>query len=205
MDILRRIMATVVLATVLTGSAFGQDNVTEAFKKSYELEYAGEYSKAINLLKSVYNEESYEINLRLGWLHYLSGLFTESVPYYEKCLVLKPMSIEARLGLVNPASSMGNWNQVEKRYREILDIDPQNSLVNYRMGLIFYGRESYMNAARYFEKVVNLYPFDYDSVIMLAWSNYMVGKSREAKVLFQKALLIRPDDASALEGLGLVK
>jgi len=40
---------------------------------------------------------------------------------------------------------------------------------------------------------------------MLAWTNHMMGKSREAKVLFQKALLIRPDNASALEGLGLVK
>jgi tetratricopeptide (TPR) repeat protein len=119
--------------------------------------------------------------------------------------LLKPLSIEARLGIVYPASAMGNWNQVENRYLEILKIDPENSLVNYRMGLIYYGREDYGTAFKYFEKVVNHYPFDYDSVIILAWTNYMMGKYREAKVLFQKALLIQPNDPSALEGLALIK
>ena len=52
--------------------------------------------------------------------------------------------------------------------------------------------------------VVNHYPFDYDSVIMLAWTNYRLGKMREAKVLFQKALLIQPGAESALEGLSLL-
>ena len=51
---------------------------------------------------------------------------------------------------------------------------------------------------------VNLYPFDYDSVIMLAWTNFQLNKFREAKVLFNKSLLIRPGDESALEGLGLM-
>jgi Tfp pilus assembly protein PilF len=72
------------------------------------------------------------------------------------------------------------------------------------MGLIHYNREDYQQAFWYFEKVVNHYPFDYDSVIMLAWSSYKLGKAREAKVLFQKALMIRPDDESAKEGLELL-
>jgi len=40
---------------------------------------------------------------------------------------------------------------------------------------------------------------------MLAWTNFKLGKLREAKVLFQKALLISPDDESATEGLNLIK
>jgi hypothetical protein len=40
---------------------------------------------------------------------------------------------------------------------------------------------------------------------MYAWSNYRLGKMREAEILFKKALLIRPGDASANEGLLLVK
>ncbi len=118
---------------------------------------------------------------------------------------MRPLSIEARLGIVLPLSSVGNWNEVETHYRQILETDPANSLVNYRMGLLHYGREDYQNASKYFELVVNHYPFDYDGVIMLAWTNFKLGKFREAKVLFNIALLIRPDDESALEGLSLVK
>ena len=181
------------------------DKLQEAFKQSYELEYSGEYSKAISLLKEVYNEDSYEINLRLGWLTYLSGNFTEAIPYYMKSVKMKPLSVEARLGLVYPASAMGNWTHVENMYREILEIDTENSLVNYRMGLIYYGREDYNTAEKYFEKVINLYPFGYDGIIMMAWANFKLEKHREAKVLFQKALLISPGDESALKGLELLK
>ena len=205
MDILKK--GLIVLLVAITPLLYAQDfdNLKEAFKQSYELEYSGEYSKAIGLLKEVYNEDSYEINLRLGWLTYLSGNFTEAIPYYQKSIQLRPLSFEARLGLVYPASAMGNWTHVENMYKEILEIDPENSLVNYRMGLIYYGRENYSAAAKYFEKVINLYPFEYDGIIMMAWANFKLEKHREAKVLFQKALLISPGDESALEGLELLK
>jgi hypothetical protein len=39
----------------------------------------------------------------------------------------------------------------------------------------------------------------------MAWINLQLGKSREARVLFNKVLLYSPGDASALEGLGLLK
>lgn len=205
MDTIKKIILVIFLSggTLLTA----QDNskLQEAFSKAYTYEYEGNYTDAIQTMKSVYNENSYEINLRLGWLTYLSGLFTESMPYYQKCISLKPLSIEARLGIVYPASALGNWTQVESYYNQILLIDPQNTLVNYRMGLIFYGRQDYNGALQYFEKVVNLYPFDYDSVVMLAWTNFQLNKFREAKVLFNKALLIQPNDDSALEGLGLME
>jgi len=40
---------------------------------------------------------------------------------------------------------------------------------------------------------------------MLGWADYRLGKSREAKILFSKALLYYPGDASAKEGLSLIK
>ncbi len=205
MDFLKKILFVLFVFTSITAFTQDAEELQDMFSETYKLETEGEYTKAINLLKTVYSEDSYEINLRLGWLHYLSGLFSESMPYYEKCILLKPVSIEARLGIVNPAASMGNWTQVENYYNDILEIDPENSLVNYRMALIYYGREDFQTAFQYIEKVVNHYPFDYDSVVLLAWTNYKLGKKREASVLFNKALLIKPGNESALEGLELVK
>jgi len=73
------------------------------------------------------------------------------------------------------------------------------------MGSILYGKKEYADADKYLEKVVNLYPFDYDSNILYAWTQYRLGKFREAQVLFHKVLMIRPNDPSALEGIGLIK
>jgi tetratricopeptide (TPR) repeat protein len=176
-----------------------------AFRSSYTFEEKGDWTQAANALKKVYDENSYETNLRLGWLLYNGGQHTESTSYYQRAIKNKPMSIEARLGYVLPASVLGHWNQILSVYREILNIDPNHTLTNYRVGSIYYGRKDYKTAERYFEKVVNMYPFDYDTLLMLGWTKYFLGKTGEAKVIFNKVLLYSPSDKSALEGLGLLK
>lgn len=185
---------------------FSQEmTVISAFKASYEKEKAGEYSKAIEALKAVYQEDAYEINLRLGWLCYQSGRFTESMAYYNKAVSIFPYAIEPKFGLVYPAAAVGKWDVVVKQYNDILSIDPNNTLASYRMGLVHYGREEYDQAEKYFKKIVNLYPFDYDGLLMLAWTNLKQQKNREAKLLFNKVLMYSPTDSSAIEGLGLIK
>ena len=125
--------------------------------------------------------------------------------YYKKAIDLYPLSEEAKLGYVLPASAVGNWDDVLNIYLNILTNNPYNTTVLYRTGLIYYNKEQYSQAYKYFEKLINLYPFSYDGLIMFAWTNYKLGKYREAKLLFQKVLLLSPDDASAKEGLNLIK
>lgn len=202
---MKKIFLPVIASVAILSVNAQTDKISAAFTLSYQLETTADYSNAIKSLKEVYDEKSYEINLRLGWLHYENGLFTESLAYYQKSTDLMPYSVEAKLGYVYPASALGNWDKVIAQYNNILAVDPQNTTVNYRLGNIYYGKKEYQNAYKNFEKVVNLYPFGYDALIMYAWSNYQIGKIREAKVLFGKVLLISPNDKSALEGLSLIK
>jgi tetratricopeptide (TPR) repeat protein len=185
--------------------AAAQTEVIDAFRESYALESAGQYREAGDKLKAVYQSESYEINLRLGWLLYQSGQVKESVEAYEKAVGLKPYAIEPKLGLALPLSMQGEWDRIIGIYQNILEMDPQNSLVNYRLGLIYYNRAEFDRADPYLEKVVNLYPFDYDGLVLLAWNKLKLQKSREAKVLFNKVLMNNPGDESATEGLQLIK
>ncbi len=185
--------------------AAGQELLTEAFRISYESENAGEIEKAIEALEKVYEPSSYELNLRLGWLHYQKGKMDESIVYYRRAVDLKPYAVESKLGLAYPYSAMAMWNDIIPLYESILKVDPQNSLVNYRLGLIYYNRGQYERADHYLEKVVNLYPFDYDSLLLFAWNKLMLGRTREAKVLFQKTLLANPGDESAQRGLEMIR
>ena len=187
------------------GWAQTQTEMQNAFRKSYVLEAAGNYSGAVDALKKVSSEDAYEVNLRLGWLYYNAGSFTDALGHYERCIQLRPLSLEARLGYVLPAGELGHWDQVLDKYQEILEIDAYNTKANYYAGLIYYNRTDYGTAEKYFQKIVNLYPFDYDSLLMLGWTKYFLGKSSEAKALFQKVLLYSPEDTSAKEGLGLMK
>lgn len=199
------ILLTVFMVPFLTVEAQSFDKQRTAFRNSYTQENSGDYQGAVNSVKSVYDDASYEINLRLGWLSYKSGEFKQSEAYYRKAVNLRPYGIEARLGLVFPLSSMGNWTLVNSVYEEILAIDDKNSVANYRYGVVAYGRQDYVKADKLFSKVVNIYPFDYDSLVMLAWTKLKSGNTLEAKALFQKVLLYSPDDASAIEGLSNIR
>jgi len=205
MSTLNKILSILIILSGQILIAQNDEKEIATFKQSYSLETKSEFTKAIAILKEIYKEDSYEINIRLAWLSYEAGQFSQSMTYYQNAISLKQYSVEARLGFVYPAAALGNWDQVIVQYKKILEFDAQNSTANFRLGMIYYSRKDYPTAQKYFERVVNLYPFDYDGNHMLGWSYLQMGKMREARILLTKALLNRPDDASALEGLSLIK
>jgi tetratricopeptide (TPR) repeat protein len=207
MEFLRKksIWVLFVLLSVSGRAQVNQELLEDAFAKSYASEKNGDFKASMDPLKTVYDESSYEINLRLGWLNYNAGLFDESVIFYSKAQELKPYSEEARFGLILPKAALGRWDEVVEHYNKILEINPNNTVAMYRLGLVYYGRKDYSQANTLFKKVVDLYPFGYDGLLMLGWTSYFLGNTNQAKVLFQKVRLYNPNDASATEGLNLIK
>ena len=177
----------------------------DAFAISYQNEAAKNYSVAIVDIEKIYIEDSYEINVRLGWLSYLQGDYPNSIKYYKISLHLLPYSIQAKFGYILPLAAMGNWNEVIAMYKEVLKTDPQNSYANYKLGAIYYERAEFPLAKQHAEKVTNMYPYDNDAIVLLAWIHLKMEDYRKAKILFNKSLLISPQNTSALEGLKLIQ
>lgn len=195
-----------IIAFLISFAAVAQyaEPVLKAFEKSYVLEKAGDFKGAAKLLTEQYQSDSYEFNLRLGWLSYNAAEFETSKNYYKKAIELMPYSEEAKFGLILPLSAKGEWNEIITLYQKILENSPGNTLALYRLGLIHYNRKDWALAHKSFQKVVDLYPFDYDGLLMLGWTQLQMGKNREARVLFNKVILYAPGDKSALEGLNLL-
>ena len=202
MEILKRTFITVFLI-LLVIRLQAQTNVVlqKAFRNSYANEQNKNYIAAINDIYPYLSDNSYEVNIGLGWLHYLNKNYTASQSYYQKAISIKPGAIEAKFGYVKPLSFLQSWDKVLEQYLAILRIDPQNAQANYWAGVIYYNRKQYDAAIRCFKVVVTLYPFDYDGNHMLAWSSLMAGKKADAKPLFERALIIKPADASSTDGL----
>ena len=206
MEIVKKLTLTISIILLFSHlNAQNQTVIQAAFAKSYESEQAGKYSAAINELKPIYKTDGYFVNIRMGWLYYLTKQYSESIKYYNMAIALKPYAIEARLGCIKPLSAIESWDNVKNQYIQILKIDPQNTVANYWLGVIYFNKKSYPSAEKLFEKVVNLYPLDYDSIIMLAWTKLNLGKTTDAKILFYQALVIRPNDSSALSGIKQLK
>ena len=205
MEILNKRLVFVFACMTLSFCILSQSDVAvrEALKKSYDSEYQLKYQKAIEDLQGVYEPTSYELNLRIAWLSYKVGKYSESVNYYKKAIAKMPLSIEAKLGVVYPLGALEKWDQVVDNYLAIVKIDVFNATANYRLALIYYNRGDYGNSWKYLQKYVNLYPFDYDGNSLAGWIKYSVGKKEEAFVFFKKALMVNPYDTSFNKVLGI--
>lgn len=206
MEFLKRLFFLMIIGLfAISAKAQISSAMQKAFSASYTHEGKKQYSEAISDIMPFYNERNYETNLRIGWLYYLAKNYTSSQQYYGRAVAIKPSSIEAKFGLIQPLSLLGSWEKVLEQYNNIIKIDPQNTQANYWIGVILYNRKQYATAAKYFTRVINLYPFDYDSNHMLGWANLFMDKKAEAKNCFELALLIKPGDSSSTDGLSRTK
>jgi len=204
MNILKKTIAILITITALNGQAQNKE-LTAAFSKSYDYETIYKYDAAIAELNAVYTDKSYELNLRLGWLNYAAGKHKEALKFYQKAMEIMPASTEPKWAIINPLTQLESWNEIEKTYLSILKLDAKNATANYNLGTIYYYRKDYVNAKKYYDISLNLYPFGYNNMLMSAWTNYFLGNKNEAVILFNKTLLYSPNDKSALEGLSLIK
>jgi tetratricopeptide (TPR) repeat protein len=205
MEFLKTTAVALLLCMATFVHAQTQQQMQDAFSKSYSLEAERKYNEAISQFTSVFSASSYEINLRLGWLTYLNGDNDKSISYYKICITLMPVATEPLWGIIKPYAVKKDWVSVENSYKSILRLDPKNSTAHYWLGVTYYNRKDYTTAKKYFDVSLNLNPFDYNVLLMSAWTNYFLGNTSEAKTLFNKSLLNHPNDASALEGLALIK
>ena len=204
---MKNIKNTLVIALLFASVSLQAQNqkIATAFEQSYTNEYATKYDQAIANLNAVYVPTSYEMNLRLGWLNYLAGKSKESIQYYAKAAQIMPAASEPFWAMITVYTTLENWVAIEKIYLSILKLDAKNGVANYQLGLIYYYRKDFVSAKKYFDVALNLSPFNYNNLLMSAWTNYFLGSKNSASILFNKVLLFSPKDTSALEGLSLLK
>ena len=197
----------IAICFLVVTQSFAQDSkaLQYAFSKSYTYESKYQYDDAIKVITDLYNEKSYPINMRLGWLYYLSKNYAKSISYYQKAGALMPASAEVLWAIVTPQIALEKWTDVEKTYLSIIKLEPKSSTAHYKLGLIYYYRKNYSTAKKYLDIALNLYPMDYNILLMSGWNNYFLGNVNEAKILFNRVLIVSPGDTSAVEGLSLIK
>lgn len=191
-----------------TGFKYPDDNKIKVFNKSLADEKNKEYQNSLSKLLSIYedNKNDYLVNLRLGWLYYKTGKNTESQKFYNIAFELSDKkSIEALLGLTLPLSSLNSWDKVADVYKSVLALDSMNYTANLYLGQILLNKADYKNAEKYLETAYKSFPGTYDVIISYGWLKFYQKDYKSAKEFFNKALMLNANDASATEGLKLLK
>lgn len=169
------------------------------WKKSHDLEAAGEYEKAADVIKSkVKINDEYAV-LRYASLKYKQGEFNESIEYYKKAIKLNLDSLDAKLGITLPYMAQGRWRQVDLYTSQVLVLSDLNQTAHLRQMMAEEGMKKWTTLNRHSTKLVKSYPEDVELYRYYAYAKSRHGDTNRAKIGYYEVLKRDPDNAEANE------
>ena len=173
--------------------------IREAYYKSYNYEKIQNYNDAINTLMPVYNEfpNTYTVNLRLGWLYYLSTNYANAISHYDRSIKISPYSLEAKLGRLLPLLAQHRYGEVEKEAFQILNVDYYNYYGNLRLAYALRMQQKFDVAVKITQKMLAIYPIDVQFLTEFALGKIGLGETDEAMAVFSNILVLDPENVTA--------
>lgn len=187
------ILTLVVAATSPTMAR--ADAMQDALVKSYAAERSQQYDEAVTALLNV-RKQTYLVNMRLGWLHYLRGDYAASKQFYQASMRMAPKSVEPRLGYTLPLMAEQKWQEVETVCKTILGIDASQYTAALRLTTALRIQGKYRPARDLNASMLELYPTDVSFLAeQLVVSAAM--KQTDVKQLIESILAVDPENATA--------
>jgi len=183
--------------------ALTDQEIRDAYYKSYNYEKMANYTDAIKAILTVYNEypEGYTVNLRLGWLYYLNQNYANSLERYEKAIKISPYSIEAKLGHLLPLLAQERYGDVEKEAFQILNVDYYNYYGNMRLVFALRMQQKLDMAEKIALKMLAIYPIDISFLTEYGLIKFARGEKDTAVKLFYDILILDPENVTAKQFL----
>ncbi len=186
------------LLILAAGFLLGQSKAS--ITDSYNAETARNYTRALQIMEDLSandpNDEFYI--LRIAWLQYLLGSYNESMKNYQKSNNLYP-SLDAQTGILNCQLALGMWNEAHNQAEHILQNFPQNIAVLSKAAYSTYMLQNYRATADYYQRIVNIFPWDMESRGYLVNNLYLSKDIENARQHYQILKKYAPDSAMAKE------
>lgn len=186
------------ILSLSTLCAIGEIDIKERYSKSYNYEKMEQYAEAIKVLAPIYEkyQNTYMINIRLGWLCYLDNKAHNAISYYTQASLLNPLAIAPKLGLIRIYLNRYEFNEAALLSYNILKKDYYNYYGNYYAIQALIGENKYDIAIELSQKMLVLYPIDILFLEQL-FIAYKATSNHYLKVLKEKILIIDPNNILA--------
>jgi len=106
------------------------------------------------------------------------------------------------LGAVN--QQQGLLADAEYSYKMALEINSNNALINFNLGIMLGGQSRLEEAQSYYKQAINIQPDLVAAQVNLGSIFHSIGKSQEAAICYRKALKINPNHVVANSNLGII-
>ena len=198
------LISLVGLAAAAVGGAMvtaskGESPTRPAVQRSVEFERASDYAKAISTLQEQLagHPKHYTINLRLGWLYYLSGDYRQSVKYYDVAIQLAPRATEPQLGRLLPLLAAARYAEAQATGEQIVQADPGNYYGNLRLAYALRMQAMYPAAEKIVQRMLAAYPADIPCLLESGLLDLAQKRTASAQDTFAEVLSLDPTNTLA--------
>ena len=173
-----------------------------AYSTSFTLEQELKYKEAAQLLMDISTKykDDYELNLRLGWLLYLSANYANSVKHLKRAIKAEDGSIEAKNMILLPLMAAKEWGEVERYANMVIKKEPTNYYANLRLAYTHYVKQAYANALDRYLVLHSCYPSDIDVKLGAAACYLRLNQKGKAAHFYNKILKVYPTHELAKQG-----
>jgi len=190
-------------ATPNGAPALSDDEIRDAYHKSYRYEKAQDYDDAIKAMMPIVTAypQGYTVNLRLGWLYYLNGNHANAKTYYQAAIKTAPASLEAKLGYTLPLLAQERYDETEMIAKQILRVDASNYYANLRLAFALRLQNKFDAAEEVLNRLLPLYPTDVKFLTELGLVKAAQNQPGAARRIFTDVLTLDPENVVAKEQL----
>ncbi len=149
----------------------------------------GAYTEAIK-----YNPYNPFLYLSIARLDALKGNFDVSKQNIQRALILKPDYLDAVYLLSQVQTQNREINNAIQSTKVAIQIDPNNPIMFFQLGLLYYNNKDYVNAGEAFAKAVSINGQYANAKYFLGLSYAMTGQRQEAIKEFEDLSLTNPDN-----------
>ncbi len=194
-------------ALLMAGGASGETpvpgdvEIRDAYYRSYGYEKGQNYADAIKAIAPVVSAypQGYTVNLRLGWLYYLSGNQANSKVHYLAAIKSAPASIEAKLGYMLPLLAQERYEEVESVAKQVIRVDASNYYANLRLAYALRMQKKYDASSELLIQLLTYYPTDVKFLTELALVRVAQDQRESARRIFFDVLTLDPENVVAKE------
>ncbi len=199
------IIKNIIFILAFTNSSFSiakelaNEDISQAYYKSYNYEKSGNYLDAIRALQLVYSKYSktYGVNNRLGYLYRLNKQFKNATFHYKQAIQALPDSLTPKLGLMFSYIQAQNYKDSSKIGFQIISIDYYNYYGNLRLAYTLRQTKEYEMAEKVAIKMLTRYPSDVLYLTEFGLLKFNQKKTERAAAIMREVLILDPENVSA--------
>ena len=153
---------------------------------SYNFEARSDFQNALSVMNELSAKEPTDAfyRIRTAWLQYLLGSYTEAIQSYQQSIKLLDC-LDAYTGIINCQLALGNYSEAIRVADSQLTIHKQNPTLLSKAAYAAYLKKDYTLAASYYQRAIDLYPWDMETRGYLINNLYLAGQTNEAKRQYQ--------------------